>query len=1149
MKKRTHKSSFIPRQSESTPGADVVVQTQEDGGIVVSFSDGSNDLHVSRRDFMRISGVAAASAAMAGAACRNPVEQIVPYVDRPEEVRIGKPNYYATTWNNVGVLVQTRAGRPVKLEGNPAHPTSNGSLSAIGMSSYMKLYDPDRTKLPMKLEGGESQVATTWEELDTAVINGLKTAKNGGIRLLTRSLSGSAQRALISDITAKVSNFKHYTYEALDNEAITRANKIGYGSPQLPHYRFDKAQVIVSLQSDFLGTWLSPIEFARQFASNRDPESGKMSRFVAFEGILTMTGANADERHIVRPSMLPFVALGLAHQVALVQKKGKLQGAVNALLAPYTAEKMTELTGIKSDAFVALGKELAQNVGKSLVVAGGYTSAASYGVELEAAVNVLNAILDADGNTIERDLVSLQSQGGFGQLRELAKEIEAGKVDVLIIADANPVYSAPVELALAKLLSKENPNRPKLVVSCSDRADETSRFANYLAPGNHYLESWGDSVPYDGVYSIVQPAVRPLYSTRSFEESLLQWFAGSGALAQYAGLLKPSAIPAGNHAGGDDDKSKQFETGAWYRYVRKHWKDVIFPKARAAASFMTFWDATLQKGVWESPESRKTAPTFNAAATVAALAKLKPAAPTKSAPGKLDGKEAVLFATVGLYDGEHTNNGKLLEMPDPITRMTWTSYVMVSPKTFKEAGFVTGSVVDIKRVGGERTLKFPVIMVPGLHDDVVGMPVGFGRTHCGEVANGLGSNTFELSTLSSTDAESLHHLGGITVNISPTRDTVEMPIAQGAQVIDLHKRGNLSMTTFAEYSADNTSGIHSHPPLPDLWENHNYGDLKWGMAVDLSKCTGCSACVIACVEENNTPVVGAQGIYEGREMHWMRIDRYYRLPDNKVLNDKRHHVFGDPMYAEEPYLAMSEYIEAPRLVFQPMMCQHCESAPCETVCPVLATVHSSDGINQMAYNRCVGTRYCANNCPFKVRRFNWYNYSEGRGDSILAKLYPHLKDLDNYNNREPLQAAYNPEVTVRSRGVMEKCMFCVHRIRRAKWQAKREGRSKMRDGDVVVACQQACPTQAIVFGNLLDKDSQVAKMHAKQRALSPLSELGIESSVAYMTRVVNNSVLDVLDNAPKKPHGGSHAKKPHTEAGKDSDAKGVTPSVEGSKPH
>ena len=1143
MKKRTHKSSFIPRQSESTPGADVVVQTQQDGGVVVSFSDGSKDLHVSRREFMRISGVAAASAAMAGAACRNPVEKIVPYVDRPEEVRIGKPNYYATTWNNVGVLVQTRAGRPVKLEGNPAHPTSMGALSAIGMSSYMKLYDPDRAKFPMTLKGGESQVETTWETLDTAVINGLKAAKNGGIRLLTRNLSGSAQRALVQDISSKVPNFKHYTYEAIGDEALTRANQIGYGSAQLPHYRFDKAQVIVSLQSDFLGTWLSPVEFARQFSTNRDPEAGKMSRFVAFEGILTMTGANADERHIVRPSMLPFVALGLVHQVALVQKKGKLQGAVNALVAPYTAAKMAELTGIKAEAFTALGKDLAQNVGKSLVVAGGYTSAATYGVELEAAVNLLNAVLDADGNTIERDLVSLQSQGGFGQLRALAAEIEAGKVDVLIIADANPVYSAPVELALGKLLSTQNPNRPKMVISCSDRADETSRFADYLAPGNHYLESWGDSVPYDGVYSIVQPAIRPLYSTRSFEESLLRWFAGSGALTQYAGILAPGSAPIGNYPTADV-KDMTFETGAWYRYVRQHWKDVIFPKANAATSFVAFWDATLQKGVWESPESRKQAASFNAAATVAALSKLKAAAPVKAAPGKLDGKEAVLFATVGLYDGEHTNNGKLLEMPDPITRMTWTSYVMVSPKTFKEAGFSTGSIVDVKREGGERTLKFPVIMVPGLHDDVVGLPLGFGRTHGGEVANGLGSNAFELSALDATDAGSLHHLGGITVNISPTRDSVELPIAQGAQVIDLHKRGNLSMTTLGEYSADNTAGIHSHPPLPDLWENHNYGDLKWGMAVDLSKCTGCSACVIACVEENNTPVVGAEGIVEGREMHWMRIDRYYRLPDNKTLNETRHHVFGDPMYAEEPYLAMSEYIESPRVVFQPMMCQHCESAPCETVCPVLATVHSSDGINQMAYNRCVGTRYCANNCPFKVRRFNWYNYSEGRGDSILAKLYPHLQDLDTYNNREPLQAAYNPEVTVRSRGVMEKCMFCVHRIRRAKWQAKREGRSKMRDGDVVVACQQSCPTQAIVFGNLLDKDSQVAKMHAKQRALSPLNELGIESSVAYMTRVVNNDVLDVLDNAPKKVHGGRHGDEAHTEANKKADPTPVAPIVQ-----
>lgn len=1138
MKKRTRKSSFIPRQSEEAPGADVVIKTKEDGGVVVSFSDGSNDMNVSRRDFMRISGVAAASAALAGSACRNPVEKIVPYVDRPEEVRIGLPNYYATVWENTGVLVQTRAGRPVKVEGNPKHPTSMGGLSARGLSSYMRLYDPDRAKTPLLIKG-DSSTKRTWKELDNEVVNKLKASASGGIRILTNTLSGSAQRALIEEITKALPNVKHYTYEALSNEAMLEANEISYGKRGLPHYRFDRADMVVSFQSDFLGTWFSSVEFAKQFSTRRNPE-GNMSRFVAFEGMLTTTGANADERHQVLPSHLPAIAMALAHEVAIVNKKSKIStGAVAGALAAFSSDKVAKLTGLDAKVFKTLGKQLAQKVGKSLIVSGGFTSSASYGVSLEAAVNLLNAILGADGNTIERDLTSLQSQGEFGQLKQLIDEINAGKVSVLIIANANPAYSAPLELGLEKALT--GANKP-FIVSCSDRIDETSKFANYLAAGSNYLESWGDSVPFEGVYSIVQPVISPLYDTRPFEESLLRWFISSGALKapKYDAMLKDPKKPAGNYPGG-----AVFSAGAWYRFVRDHWKTVIYPKANAATSFVNFWEAALRTGIWRSPESRQKAPTFNAGKTLAALPKALPKAQARKA-GDLSNKEVVLFPTVALFDGADANNGKLLELPDPITRMTWNSYVMVSPKTFREANLQNGEVLKIKRLGGERSLEFPVIMVPGMHDDVVAIPVGFGRTRAGVVANGIGQNAFLLSTTDTKSKKPLHHLGGFAVQMDKTSNSVDLAIAQGSQVIDLHKRGNMSMTTYKEYKKDHSAGIHTHPPLPDLWKDHDYGNLKWGMAVDLSKCTGCAACVIACQEENNTPVVGAEGIREGREMSWMRIDRYYRLPDNKELNDRRHKFYGgiigsksgDPMLDKEPYVSMSKWLEKPRVVFQPMMCQHCESAPCETVCPVLATMHSSDGINQMAYNRCVGTRYCANNCPFKVRRFNWYNYSEGRGDTVFARLYPHLKDLDNYNNREPLSMAYNPEVTVRSRGVMEKCNFCVHRIRRAKWQAKREGRSKMRDGDVSVACQQACPSEAIVFGNLLDPTSDVAKMHAKQRALSPLSELGIESSVAYMTRVVNNDILDALDNAPKK-HGHGHKKdhgkdhsKDHSKAGK-----------------
>ncbi len=540
----------------------------------------------------------------------------------------------------------------------------------------------------------------------------------------------------------------------------------------------------------------------------------------------------------------------------------------------------------------------------------------------------------------------------------------------------------------------------------------------------------------------------------------------------------------------------------------------------------------LRKGVWASPEAQRTAPSFNLGKTVALLPTEVGTAPSY---GGLAAKELVMFSSIPMGDGEHANNGHLQELPDPITKHVWGSYVMVSPKTFRDEGFQNGDMVMLRPEGGERELEFTVIMVPGMHDDVVAIPLGYGRTRAGEVANGLGSNGFMFSRISKTFNTKV--LAGFSVSLKKTGKNIPLAVPQGAQLLDMYKRSNLmAITTLDEYKKDNSAGIHAHPPLEDFWKDHKY-TLKWGMSVDLSKCTGCNACVIACQEENNTAVVGRQGVIEGREMHWMRIDRYYRLPQTNAINHEREDPINDPVFAEEPYVALSEHLDNPRVVFQPIMCQHCENAPCETVCPVLATMHSSDGLNQMAYNRCVGTRYCSNNCPFKVRRFNWYNYSEDRSDTFFASLYPELKLHGRYNAKEPLHLGANPEVTVRSRGVMEKCTFCVQRIRRAKWQAKKEGRTALRDGDVITACQQGCPADAITFGNLVDPESAVAKAHDKARAMTPLHELGVESSVAYLTTVVNAAKVDKTDEDGFGHHGGGHGGG-HDEAHHGDDAKG-----------
>ena len=1132
MKKKTTRDPFLPRHAQAQPGAEVRMTADEQGDVTVSFSDGSSDLKVSRREFMRISSVAAATAAMSQAACRNPIETIVPYVDRPEEVRIGNFSTYATVWNNTGILVRTRAGRPVKLEGNPSHPTSQGALSAQGQSAYMSLYDPDRAKMPLSVSG-ETPQKTSWQTLDQAVINRLLDLKtNARVAILTPTLPGGATKAMIDEVLEALPNAKHYTWDAVNNEAMLVANQASYGRRALPHYRFDKADRIVSLQSDFLGTWLSPVEFTKQFASRRDPAAPQgMNRLIAFEGIFTLTGARADWRYRVRPSDLVFVALGLAHEITQVLRQGPLagDGALAGALGPFGAETMEKQLGLEAGAIKLTAADLAGHVNRSLVVAGGVASSTQNGVSLEAAVNLLNAALGADGNTIERQLSTNQSSGNLSDLVALTKAINDGGVEVLIVGEVNPVYSAPPQVKFKEALASR---KVPLVISCEDRITETSVYANYLATASNFLESWGDAVPFEGVYSLQQPVVRPLYDTRSFGESMVTWFAGANLVPRWKEFLKPAAVPVGQYPG-----QTSFETGSWYRYLRNHWLTTIYPQANTLTSFDAFWEALLRTGVWEAPRpAGSPAARFDTAATVGLLEKNLKSVP---ASGKLENKEIVLFESIPMGDGTYANNAHLQELPDPITKSTWTSYVMVSPKTFREAGLENGELLSLRPSGAEKafSLEFPVIMVPGLHDDVVGVPLGYGRTRCGEVGEGIGSNAFLFSSVAGRGNQIL---AGFRVEISKTGNSEELAIPQGSQVIDLTRRGVLAVTTLEEFKKDDRAGIHDHPALEDFWPEHKY-PVKWGMAIDLSRCTGCNACVIACQEENNTPVVGRSGVAEGREMHWMRIDRYYKLPENEELEQQRLSPISDPMFHAEPYVAMSQYIEEPRVLFQPMLCQHCENAPCETVCPVLATIHSSDGLNQMAYNRCVGTRYCANNCPFKVRRFNWYNYSEDRSQTFFATLYPELVEHARYNNREPLHHALNPEVIVRARGVMEKCTFCVQRIRRAKWQVKSEKRS-FRDGDVVTACQQTCPADAIVFGDLANPNSAVSKMHVIQRtsqnkvgskrALSPLSEIGVASSVAYLTNVVNAEKVDRMSNmSVHHGAGGMHVAAPEDEGG------------------
>ncbi len=1101
-------------QPDAIKGVDAKFKRTDDG-VSIGFGDGSEPLNVSRREFMRISGVAAATAAMTGAGCsefRNDVDYLEPYVDRPEEIRVGSPNYYASVCSGCaagcGVLVTSRGGRPVKLEGNPQHPLSKGGLCSRGQASYMNLYDPDRAAGALKVAEGGAHQKIAWDELDRAVIAAVEKGRSGGgIGILTKTFSGSARQALVQQIQAAVPKVKHYAYDALASEALLKASEACYGSAHVPHYDFSKADYIVSLGSDFLGTWLSPVEFTKQFSSRRDPE-GNFNKLVAFEGAMTLTGANADERHRVRPDELVYIGLAIAHTVMVTRKTGPLanSGVVRSLAA-FTPEAVAGLTGVSAEELTKVGQDLADHAGKSLVVAGGLASGSSTGVALEAVVNILNATLGNEGVTIDRSSPSNQQLGSLDSLKALIADINAGKIDTLIIDGANPVYSAPQTLGLKEALEKV-----AFVVSTTDRVDETSVHADYLAPAGHALEAWGDSNPVHGVYAIQQPTVQPLHDTRGFEHSLMVWFGQAIPNTFDAFLAAPKPANENRAEGVPTDP------GPWYRYIRQHWNKAVFPLADGLATFDSFWKDTLRRGVFVSRQKAPAAPSLNASQAASLLPSALPEAAAAAQPSDFSKKKVQLFASATLYDGEAANNGHLQETPDVITKHVWGSYVMVSNQTFKQAGLKQGQYLSVKVGDFERT--FPVIVQPGLHDDIIAIPLGYGRTAAGVVGNDVGANGF----LFTSDLDGVRQFAGIEAEIKALNDGEQPAIVQGAQVLDINRRSIFGLTSLEEYKADQGSGIHQHSPLPDLWNAHGY-TTKWGMAVDMSKCTGCSACVTACQEENNIPVVGRQGILEGREMHWMRIDRYYILPNEADMVQK--HYRNDPMLEREPVVSFGDYIEdKPRVAMQPMMCQHCENAPCETVCPVAATMHSADGLNQMAYNRCVGTRYCSNNCPYKVRRYNWFSYTTSRADTIFARLYPELKDHERYNVTEPLPRGYNPEVTVRSRGVMEKCTFCVQRIRRASWQMKEEGRSKFADGDVVPACQQSCPADAIVFGNLADETSAVAKMHAKARAASPLKEVGVESSVAYMTSVWNTKPR------PGGHHGGhdDHAAADHEEA-------------------
>ncbi len=967
-----------------------------------------------RRDFLKALGFGMGAVALA--ACNEaPVQKAIPYLIKPEEIVPGIPNYYTSNYNGLGVLVKTREGRPIKIEGNPNDPISNGGTDAQAQAAVLDLYDTARLKNPV-VKG----VDVNWDAADKLVKASLAeiATKGGNIRILTNTILSPSTKSVIADFSSKYANVKQVIFDATSYSGIINANKNSFEKAGIPSYKFDKAAVVVSFDADFLGTWISPVEFTKQYVSLRNHkslENKKMSRHIQIETGLSMTGTNADARIAIKPSQHGSAVIALYNELATLAGAAK----VMATELPF-AKKLT-----------AIAKELWAAKGNSLVISG------SNDVSVQVVINAINAILGNYGSSIDLDNLSNQYQGNDAEMQDLLAEMNAGKVDALFILGANPAYSFAQASAFTNAMAKV-----KLKVSFADRANETAAACDVIAPNTHFLESWDDVSARTGVYSVVQPTIAAVYNSRPAAQSLLMW----------------ADLPSD-----------------YLAYIKAYWEKNIYPSVANTGTFTNFWEASLQSGSVVINQQVAKSYAFNK--DISAVANT-----IRNANKNTSAVELAIYQNTAIRNGEHANNPWLQEMPDPVSKVTWDNYAAINPIFAKEMGLTENSMVTIK--SANNTVTLPVLMQPGQAMGTVSAAIGYGRTAAGKAGSNVGVNIYPFLSIVNGTFQNYNS----TIELVKAEGTYELAQTQTHHTIegrDIIKEKTLAAYAGHEPAAEgehHASGEHAESKgehHADLWAAYQKnGHHHWAMTIDLNACTGCGACVVACSSENNVPVVGRDEVRRRREMHWIRIDRYYTFEDNA----------GKEITREKEYNQVENY-ENVKVIHQPMLCQHCDHAPCESVCPVLATMHSSEGLNQMAYNRCIGTRYCANNCPYKVRRFNWFNYWN---DDRFA----------NYLHNEAAYLALNPDVTTRFRGVMEKCSFCAQRIQAGKLKAKIEHRP-LKDGDVVTACQQGCPANAIVFGDVNDPNSEVAKLIKGDRTYFVLEEINVQPGIGYMTKVRN----------------------------------------------
>jgi MoCo/4Fe-4S cofactor protein with predicted Tat translocation signal len=963
------------------------------------------DESVDRRDFLKLMAASLAFAGLAG--CKANVEtRIVPYVKQPDGMVLGKPLFFATSMPSgadaIGLLVESHEGRPTKIEGNPDHPSSLGATDAIVQASVLNLYDPDRAQTVTY-----AGAIRTWSEfLDSAqaTLSRIKsTDGTPGLRILTGTVTSPTLAEQIQGLLNLYPQAKWHQWEPAGADGVREGSKFAFGRYVNTVYRPERAEVILSLDSDFLASGPGHVRYMKGFYRRRKldehPEveilSGEMNRLYVVEPTPSVTGASADHRLPLRSSDVEQFARVLA---------AKLNLGGSGTLAP-AAEKWLDGTL----------KDILKHRGSSLVIAGEQQPA-----EVHALVHAINGALGNIGNTLYyTEPVEANPTNHLESLRDLCADMDADRVDTLLILGCNPVYDAPHDFDFTSKLKKV-----RNAVQLSAHFDETAQYCQWHVAESHYLEAWGDARAFDGTVGVIQPLIAPLYYTHSAHE-VVAAFSSSPGISTYDAVR--NRLKATNPPG----------------------------------DFEKFWRKTLNDGV-----------VANSAYTALGgmTPKFSPASLPAAKPADADELEFLFRPDPTVLDGRYANNGWLQELPKPVTKLTWDNAAMFSPRTAEKLGLghtvaarggehgqILSDVIDISLSNSKVTAAAWVL--PGQADGVVVLPLGYGRSNAGYVGTNKGFNAYAVR--SSTAVWSA--TGG---KIRKTGDTY--PLACTQYHFNMEGRKILAAGTLEEFKK-NPGFAHEGDETPlkndSLYQKFSYDGYAWGMAIDLNSCNGCNACVVACGSENNISIVGKDQVMRGREMHWIRIDRYYEASS----------ATDDPS-------AYDASLDNPPTFFQPVPCQQCENAPCEQVCPVGATVHSAEGLNDMVYNRCVGTRYCSNNCPYKVRRFNFLRFQDWET--------PQFKLMRN------------PEVTVRSRGVMEKCTYCVQRINNARIEAEKQNRA-IRDGDIVTACEAACPSNAIVFGNINDLGSRVAKLKAQQRNYTILGELNARPRTTYLAAVRN----------------------------------------------